>query len=46
MPGAEIINDISSLGGDEKMASVVKKASAALILMHMKGKLKICKLEI
>ncbi len=36
--GAEIINDISALGGDRKMASVVKKAQAALILMHMRGK--------
>ena len=36
--GAEIINDISALGGDKKMASVVKKAQAALILMHMRGK--------
>ncbi|MDP2854112.1 MAG: dihydropteroate synthase [Smithellaceae bacterium] len=35
--GAEIINDISALGGN-KMASVVKKAQAALILMHMRGK--------
>lgn len=34
--GAEIINDISALG-DNKMASVVQKASAALILMHMRG---------
>ena len=36
--GAEIINDIRALGGDKKMASVVKKAQAALILMHMRGK--------
>jgi dihydropteroate synthase len=35
--GAEIINDISSMG-DRKMATVVQKASAALILMHMRGK--------
>jgi dihydropteroate synthase len=35
--GAEVINDISALGGDKKMASVVQKASAALILMHMRG---------
>lgn len=34
--GAEIINDISSLG-DGKMASVISNASAALILMHMRG---------
>lgn len=36
--GAEIINDISALNGDKKMASIVQKASAALILMHMRGK--------
>lgn len=35
--GAEIINDISALGRDKKMASVVRKGSAALILMHMRG---------
>ena len=34
--GAEIINDISSLN-DGKMASVISNASAALILMHMRG---------
>lgn len=34
--GVEIINDISSLG-DEEMVLVVQKASAALILMHMRG---------
>jgi dihydropteroate synthase len=36
--GAEMINDISSLTGDKKMAAVVSKAGAALILMHMRGK--------
>lgn len=36
--GAEIINDISALSDDNKMASVVKEASAALILMHRRGK--------
>ena len=34
--GAEIVNDISSLS-DEDMVLVVRKASAALILMHMRG---------
>jgi dihydropteroate synthase len=34
--GAEIVNDVSALG-DEKMADVVREASAALILMHMRG---------
>lgn len=36
--GAEIVNDISALNGDRKMASTVQKASAAIILMHMRGK--------
>jgi dihydropteroate synthase len=35
--GAEIINDISALDEDKKMASVVQKASAALILVHRRG---------
>jgi len=35
--GAEIVNDISALGFDKKMASVVRKGSAALVLMHMRG---------
>jgi len=35
--GAEIINDISALNGDRKMAGTVKDAGAALILMHMRG---------
>lgn len=35
--GAEIVNDITALTGDRKMASVVQKGSAALILMHMRG---------
>ena len=35
--GAEIVNDISSLHGDKKMAKTIKDANAALILMHMKG---------
>ena len=36
--GAEIINDISALTGDRDMARTVKEKSAALVLMHMKGK--------
>ncbi len=35
--GAHIINDISALRFDEKMLEVVKKYSAGVILMHMKG---------
>ncbi|MRR16897.1 MAG: dihydropteroate synthase [Deltaproteobacteria bacterium] len=36
--GAEIVNDVSALGYDKKMASVVRKGSAALVLMHMRGR--------
>ena len=35
--GAEIVNDISALNGDKKMAKTVKDAGAAVILMHMRG---------
>jgi dihydropteroate synthase len=35
--GAEIVNDISSLNGDKKMAKTVKETGAAIILMHMRG---------
>lgn len=35
--GAQIINDITALNGDPKMAGVIKKYKAAVVLMHMKG---------
>jgi dihydropteroate synthase len=35
--GAEIVNDISALSGDKKMARTVSDAGAAVILMHMRG---------
>ncbi len=35
--GAEIVNDISALNGDKKMAGIVRNAGVALILMHMRG---------
>ena len=35
--GADIVNDISGLGYDSKMAEVVAKNKAALVLMHIKG---------
>ncbi|MCP9455401.1 MAG: dihydropteroate synthase [Nitrospira sp.] len=35
--GASIINDISALRGDSRMASVVARSGAAVILMHMQG---------
>jgi dihydropteroate synthase len=34
--GADIINDVSALG-DSRMAEVVARANAGLVLMHMKG---------
>lgn len=35
--GADIINDVSGLNRDNNMASVVAKANAGVILMHMAG---------
>jgi len=35
--GAEIVNDISALSGDKKMARTIKDTGAAVILMHMRG---------
>jgi dihydropteroate synthase len=35
--GAEIVNDISALSGDKKMARTIRDAGAAVILMHMRG---------
>jgi dihydropteroate synthase len=35
--GAEIINDISSMKYDDRMAAVVAESGAAVILMHMRG---------
>lgn len=35
--GADIINDVSGLKRDSRMAEVVKKYRAGLILMHMRG---------
>lgn len=35
--GVSIVNDISALRSDKKMAKVVSRAKAALVLMHMKG---------
>lgn len=39
--GADMINDISGLHFDKKMASVVGKAKASLVVMHIKGTPKI-----
>ena len=35
--GATVINDISALGAVNKMANVVSKHKAGIVLMHMKG---------
>jgi dihydropteroate synthase len=35
--GAEIINDVSSMGYDEAMAGTVAASGAGLVLMHMRG---------
>jgi dihydropteroate synthase len=35
--GAEIVNDISALNGDKKMAKTIKETGAAVVLMHMRG---------
>jgi dihydropteroate synthase len=35
--GAAIINDITAMGGDPEMASVVAEAGAGVVLMHMQG---------
>lgn len=37
LSGAELINDISALSFDEKMASLVAETGAGLCLMHMRG---------
>jgi dihydropteroate synthase len=36
--GAAIVNDVSALGGDRRMAAVVARAGVPCILMHMKGR--------
>jgi dihydropteroate synthase len=35
--GASIVNDVTALRGDARMASVVARANASVILMHMRG---------
>ena len=36
--GAAIVNDISALGADPRMAKLIRKHKALVVLMHMKGK--------
>lgn len=35
--GASLVNDVTALQGDAKMAGVIVRAQAAVILMHMQG---------
>jgi dihydropteroate synthase len=35
--GARVVNDVSALRGDPRMASVVAEAGCPVVLMHMKG---------
>lgn len=35
--GASVVNDITALSGDDKMAQLVSSSGSGLILMHMKG---------
>jgi dihydropteroate synthase len=35
--GAEIINDVTALGGDPRIAEVARRRTLPLILMHMRG---------
>lgn len=35
--GARLVNDVTALGGDPRMASVVAEAGCPVILMHMQG---------
>jgi dihydropteroate synthase len=36
--GADVVNDVSALVGDKRMAAVVARAGVPCILMHMKGR--------
>lgn len=36
--GASIINDVTALNGDRKMAGVISRHKAGVVLMHMKGR--------
>jgi dihydropteroate synthase len=35
--GADVVNDVTALRGDPRMSDVVRRSSAAVILMHMRG---------
>jgi dihydropteroate synthase len=36
--GADIVNDVTSLRGDTRMAEIVARSRSGLVLMHMKGR--------
>jgi dihydropteroate synthase len=36
--GAEIVNDVTALGNDPRIAEVARRRKLALVLMHMRGK--------
>src|SRR5271169_4178849 len=36
--GAEIVNDVTALRGDPRVAEIVRRRKLALVLMHMRGK--------
>src|SRR5271163_4546969 len=38
LAGAEVVNDVTALGNDPRIAEVVRRRKLALILMHMRGK--------
>lgn len=44
--GADIVNDVTALRFDEKMAGVAARARAAVVLMHMRGEPKTMQQEI
>ncbi len=44
--GASMVNDVTALAGDSRMAAVVRNAAASVILMHMRGEPKTMQQEI
>jgi len=40
--GASLINDVSALRGDPRMAATVRKLDVPVVLMHMKGRPEPC----
>ncbi|HUP66227.1 MAG TPA: dihydropteroate synthase [Thermoanaerobaculia bacterium] len=44
--GASMVNDVTALAGDSRMAAIVRDAAASVILMHMRGEPKTMQEEI